>query len=176
MNAKIAVTRIVSAAAIAVCLSALGASAENHLNIQWPEHWEYAPAQTRGSAMHLRARQQESGKIQQTLSVTVVDISASKRPIDAESIEGLTQKLRDAALTTAKEKEIAIQSLSSGSGFYFVATDKRIIDRSRDEFLQMIEGVMLNSGYLVTFTLLTDDAHSAPAKAMLAALDHLIIE
>ena len=75
--------------------------------------------------------------------------------------------LRDVTLKTAKEKEIPLQKFTVAQGYYYTATDK---NPKPGEFTQLVEGVLVNQGYLINFTLLTNDAASPTAKAMIAAL------
>jgi len=91
---------------------------------------------------------------------------------NAEALRQLASGLRDATLKTAQEKEIPLQTFSTVQGYYYRATDK---NPKPGEFTQMIEGVVIDHGYLINFTLLTNDAKGKDAQAMITALDKLSI-
>lgn len=106
----------------------------------------------------------------------MIDTRMATKPVDAQSIRGLAGKLRDATLRTAADSAISLISLGASQGYYFVATDRDHRNASGDDgYRQRVEGVMLRSGYLINFTLLTNDADSGDTKEMISALAQLRI-
>ncbi|MFL6619559.1 MAG: hypothetical protein ACJ8MH_13215, partial [Povalibacter sp.] len=61
-------------------------------------------------------------------------------------------------------------------GYYFVATDRHSSNALIGNLRQLVEGVMLQSGYLINFTLRTNDADSPETKEMISALAEMRIE
>ncbi len=146
------------------------------LRIDWPEHWEIREPQRQGPAVHVQARERIDGATMQILDVTIIDTHAAQKPITRDSIKELASELRDAALSTAIEKTIPLRDFANGRGYYFVASDARFVAARANSFRQIIEGVMLDEGYLLNFTLLTNDAEDAATRAMLDALASVSVE
>lgn len=142
------------------------------LHIPWPQNWQIAPPRTDKSVMYQQARLQQADKTVQSLQITTINIQNGPKPATPESIKQLVTSLRDEIGKTAVEKSIPLQEFKTVKGYYFAGTDK---NPKPGEFTQMVEGVILNQGYLINFTLLTNDAKSEDAKAMIDALDQLSI-
>ena len=155
---------------------ALAAAVEHRLHIDFPPRWEYREPVQRDSVLYVHARLQREGATVQLLNVSVIDTRAATRSVDTQSILGLAEKLRDLALRTAVESDISVVPLASSQGYYFVATDRNHQSASRDDYRQLVEGIMLRSGYLINFTLLTNDAGSTDAAEMISALTRLRID
>lgn len=147
-----------------------------HLQIRWPPNWEYRAPVRNGPVVHLQARENANGRSRQRLTITVIDTEAAQKPITKESIRDLAARLRDATLATAREKQIALAPFANADGFYFVATDRRYDPGRSDDYAQLAEGVLLRSGYLITFTLLSHDASSLATRQMITALEMLVIQ
>jgi hypothetical protein len=126
----------------------------------------------RGSIVYLQARQQREGRTVQRLSISIVDTRLAQKAVTSDSVKDLSTQLRDAALRTSREEQIPLRSLTNRHGYYFIATDT---DRSAP-FTQYAEGAILHAGYLINFTLHTNDASSTETQEMLSALDQLRIE
>jgi hypothetical protein len=152
------------------CSAIAAESASPRLRIRWPEHWEYREPQRQGPAVHFQARERIDGAITQTLDVTIIDTRAAQKPITRESIKDLATKLRDATLPTAIEKTIPLREFTNGCGYYFVASDAHFVAARANSFKPMIEGVLLDEGYLLNFTLLTNGAARKDALAILTAI------
>lgn len=163
--------------AIYSCLSFLvsGLASGATLSLQWPEHWETREPVQRGAALFLEGREVREGRAAQNLKITAVNVSTAAKPVTPASIKELAEKLRDAAAGTAVEKPVALQPLKQQQGYYFVVTDKNYSAKP-DDYRQMVEGVLLSAGYLINFTLLTNDASSSGTVKLLAALEDLRIE
>ena len=146
------------------------------LHIQLPEHWELREPERQGSVLRLQAREQVQGATLQLLELTAVNTASAPKAIDPNSIRGLAAQLRDAALRSAVETKIDLVPLGTLQGYYFVVTDRRQQRASSADYRQMVEGVGLYSGYLINFTLLTDDAGSVDTRQMISALAQLRIE
>jgi hypothetical protein len=144
------------------------------LHIAWPEHWELREPVRQGAVLRLQAREQNQGATLQLLDLTAVNTASASTVVDQDSIHELAAKLRDAALKSAVESKIELVPFTPVQGYYFVATDHR--PASPDNDRQMVEGVMLHSGYLINFTSLTNDATSAETRKMIAALAELRID
>lgn len=157
-------------------LSTLSVAEEWRLHIAWPESWEMRAPETRGSALRLQARQRKQEKTTQLLDLTAVNVSAGSGSVDTASVRILVERLRDATLPTAVERNIELIPLESSRGFYFVATDQRYRSGARNAYRQLVEGVMLQSGYLISFTLLTNDARGLDATEILRVLDGLTVD
>lgn len=151
-------------------------SSHPNMRIAWPQHWDLQLPERQGPALHLRARERLDGMIVQTLDITLIDTRAAQKPITQDSIEQLARSLRDASLSTSIEKNIPLQEFSSHRGYYFVASDAHFVAAKAGAYRQMLEGVMLVRGYLVNFTLLSNDAFSVNTQAMVDALGELKIE
>lgn len=158
------------------CCLSQWAMAESRLHIAWPEHWEIRAPVTQGSALRLQARQQKEGATLQLLDITAVNTREASRPVNVGSIRILAERLRDATLPTAVESSIELTPFESASGFYFVATDRNHRVGAVDDYRQLIEGVMLRAGYLINFTLLTNDASAPESREILHVLDELTID
>lgn len=158
---------------IGFCGFAIAYPTEIRLRIQWPEHWEYRPAVERNSVRYLEARQRRKGATMQRLSIAVIDTRASSTPIALPAIRALVEKLRDGASKGAAES-IDVVPLKISQGYYFVGSAGHTMERGG--YHQLVEGVLLRSGYLINFSLLTDDAQSDAARQVLSALDHLVID
>jgi hypothetical protein len=130
----------------------------------------------RDSVLYVHARLQREGATVQRLNVSVIDTRAATRSIDTQSILGLVEKLRDSALRTAAKSDINIVPLATSQGYYFVAADRNHQSASGDVYRQRVEGVMLRSGYLINFTLLTNDSGSTDTAEMISALAGLRID
>lgn len=143
------------------------------LDLQWPANWEYRAPVQRGSVVQLQARHQESGNTVQQLTITILGRRSAGKPVTTGSLKDLVGRLRDSVLPTASEGEIPIQPLRSARGFYFVATARKYIADLRADYQQLVEGALLDSQYLITFTLLSNDVDSAATRQMIAALDAL---
>ncbi|HEY5808979.1 MAG TPA: hypothetical protein VIT67_13470 [Povalibacter sp.] len=150
-------------------------SSNQLLEIPWPASWEYRPPNERGSVVYLEARQRQGDSTLQEVRISALSISTATQPVDAKSIHGLAERLRDAVLPTVTEESIDVLSLSA-VGYYFIATDRRHVSGHVGDYRQLVEGVMLRSEYLIHFTLLTNDATDASAKEILRALDQSTIE
>jgi hypothetical protein len=159
----------------AIVFVATSASAQD-LTIRWPDHWEYREPKQQGPAVYLQAREQVNGETLQRLEITAIDVRAAQKPITRESIKDLASRLRDAASATAIEKKIPLRQFASGRGYYFIATDRNFVGAKVNSFKQMIEGVMFGDGYLVSFTMLTNDAQSEDARLIVSAIGNFTIE
>jgi hypothetical protein len=159
-----------------ILLISVDALAEERLHIAWPAHWELRDPVRHGAVLRLQAREQDQGATLQLLDLTAVNTTSASKPVDPSSIRELAAQLRDAALKSAVESKIEIVPFKSAQGYYFVATDRSNRPASDDDYRQMVEGVMLQSGYLINFTLLTNDAASAETRKMIAALAELRID
>jgi len=142
------------------------------LYVPYPTGWELREPLLRDNMLAYEARQQVNGKTVQHLQITAISPPQGKPAPNPETLKQLASGLRDVTLKTAKEKEIPLQKFTVAQGYYYTATDK---NPKPGEFTQLIEGVLVNQGYLINFTLLTNDAASPNAKAMIAALDQLSI-
>jgi hypothetical protein len=151
------------------------AHSEASLRIAWPDGWEIRPPTTQGSTLQLQARHRAGDQTSLLLHVIAVNVEAAARPIDAAAVKGLASQLRDAALRKSTEASIELVAFGKSQGYYFAATH-RGGRHSDDEFRQAVEGVLLRSGYLINFTLHTDDVASADTKALLSALAELRID
>jgi len=158
------------------CFLSTWVMAEARLHVAWPEYWETRAPVAQGPALLLQARLQKEGTTLQLLDITAVNTRAASRPVDVTSIRILAERLRDATLPTAVEDTIELMPLNSASGFYFVATDRSFRRGAVDGYRQLVEGVMLRSGYLINFTLLTSDSTAREAKEIMRVLDELTID
>lgn len=142
------------------------------LYVSYPAGWQLREPLLRDNMLTYEARQRVGEKVVQHLQITAISPPAGKPAPSLESLKQLAGGLRDVSLKTAKEKEVPLQKFSTAQGYFYSATDK---NSKPGELTQMVEGVMLNQGYLINFTLLTNDVKSDDAKAMIAALDQLSI-
>lgn len=142
------------------------------LHIPWPQNWQVAPPHTDKSVMYQSARQQLLGKTVQSLQITAINLQHGPKPATPESVKQLATSLGDEIGKTSVEKTIPLHEFKAAKGYYFSATDSKPKPR---EFTQMVEGVILNQGYLINFTLLTNDSNGADAQEIVAALDKLSI-
>ena len=161
---------------LAVAAISSGASAGEVLRISWPEHWEVRPPVDQGSVVRLQARGQREGTTRQMLNLTAVSTTSAEKRIDAASLTDLISRLRDLSLQSSVETSIELVPMAGTQGYYFVATDRNYRAGQEGQYRQMIEGVMLKAGYLINFTLLTNDAGSDAAKLMVAAVTNARIE
>ena len=161
---------------LAVAAISSGASAGEVLRISWPEHWEVRPPVDQGSVVRLQAREQREGTTRQMLNLTAVSTTSAEERIDAASLKDLISRLRDLSLQSSVETSIELVPMAGTQGYYFVATDRNYRAGQEGQYRQMIEGVMLKAGYLINFTLLTNDAGSDAAKLMVAAVTNARIE
>lgn len=79
-------------------------------------------------------------------------------------------------MRTATESGIDVVPLGTSEGYYFVATDRDHQPTSGNNYRQLVEGVFLRSGYLINFTLLTNDAGSMDTREMISTLKELRID
>jgi len=142
------------------------------LYIPWPQSWQVAPPRTDKSVMYQQARQQNTDKTVQSLQITAINLQHGPKPATPESVKQLATSLRNELGKTAVEKTIPLQEFKTVKGYYFAATDSK---PKSGEFTQLVEGVILSEGYLINFSLLTNDASSKDTQAMIAALDQLSI-
>ncbi len=164
---------------LAVAAISSGASAGEVLRISWPDHWEVRPPVDQGSVVRLQAREQREGTTRQMLNLTAVSTTSAEERIDAASLKDLISRLRDLSLQSSVETSIEPVPMAGTQGYYFVATDRNYRagqEGQYRQYRQMIEGVMLKAGYLINFTLLTNDAGSDAAKLMVAAVTNARIE
>jgi hypothetical protein len=147
-----------------------------NLEIAWPKRWELRRPDRQDAALRIRAREQDGGATLQALDLIAVDTRSATKRLDANSVGQLAARLRDAILKTAVEASIDLRPIQSDSGFYFVATDSHYREDNARSFRQLVVGVLLRSGYLINFTLLTHDAHSPETKEMISALAEMRIE
>ena len=161
---------------LAVAAISSGASAGEVLRISWPDHWEVRPPVDQGSVVRLQAREQREGTTRQMLNLTAVSTTSAEERIDAASLKDLISRLRDLSLQSSVETSIELVPMVGTQGYYFVATDRNYRAGQEGQYRQMIEGVMLKAGYLINFTLLTNDAGSDAAKVMVTAVTNARIE
>ena len=161
---------------LAVAAISSGASAGEVLRISWPEHWEVRRPVDQGSVVRLQARGQREGTTRQMLNLTAVSTTSAEKRIDAASLTDLISRLRDLSLQSSVETSIEPVPMAGTQGYYFVATDRNYRAGQEGQYRQMIEGVMLKAGYLINFTLLTNDAGSDAAKVMVTAVTNARIE
>jgi len=160
---------VVQLSVIAVATSA--ATTASSLYIPWPAGWKVGATQGQKGVTFLAAR--FAGEGEQDLKVTAISVKEAKTPVTEASIHDLAEKLRDAAAKTAVDENISLKKFSASKGYYFSATDK---NPRPGDFTQLVEGVILNQGYLINFTLLTNDAAGKDATQMVDALDKLSIK
>ncbi len=110
------------------------------------------------------------------LNITAVNAVSAEKPIDSSSLTDLISRLRDLSLQSSVETTIELVPMAGAQGYYFVATDRNYRAGQEGQYRQMIEGVMLKAGYLINFTLLTNDAGSDAAKVIVAAVTNAKIE
>ncbi len=169
--------RAIALIPLCICGLALASQPPPRLHIDFPPQWEYREPVRRDSVLYLHARQQLEGTAAQRLNVSVIDTRAATKPVDSRSILGLVEKLRDVALQTSVESSIDVVPMDASQGYYFVATDRDYQPASGDDdYRQLVEGVLLRSGYLINFTLLTNDADSVDTIEMISALAELRID
>ena len=161
---------------LAVAAISSGASAGEVLRISWPEHWEVRPPVDQGSVVRLQAREQREGTTRQMLNLTAVNTASADQRIESSSLTDLISRLRDLSLQSSVETSIEPVPMAGTQGYYFVATDRNYRAGQEGQYRQMVEGVMLKAGYLINFTLLTNDAGSDAAKLMVAAVTNARIE
>lgn len=161
---------------LAVAAIASGASPGEVLRISWPEHWEMRQPVDQGSVVRLQAREQREGTTRQMLNLTAVSTTSAEKRIDAASLKDLISRLRDLSLQSSVETSIELVPMAGTQGYYFVATDRNYRAGQEGQYRQMIEGVMLKAGYLINFTLLTNDAGSDAAKVIVTAVTNARIE
>ena len=152
------------------------ARAEGTLKVAWPDNWEVRPPVDQGSVVRLQAREQREGTTRQMLNLTAVNTASADKRIDSSSLTDLISRLRDLSLQSSVETSIELVPMAGTQGYYFVATDRNYRAGQEGQYRQMIEGVMLKAGYLINFTLLTNDAGSDAAKLMVAAVTNARIE
>jgi len=143
------------------------------LYIPWPAGWEVGPYRIEKSVMYQSSRLQRKDETVQTLQVTAINVQHGPRPIAPADLQQLADQLRNQVQTGAVEKSITVNPFKTTQGYYFAATDKH---PKSGEFTQMVEGVILNQGYLINFTLLTNDAAGKDATQIIDALDKLSIK
>jgi len=143
------------------------------LYIPWPTGWQVGPYRIDKSVMYQSSKMQRNNETVQTLQVTAINVQHGPKPIGSDDLKQLADQLRDQTLTGAVEKSISVNPFKIAEGYYFAATDKH---PKGGEFTQLIEGVILNHGYLINFTLLTNDAAGKDATQMIDALDRLLIK
>jgi hypothetical protein len=160
---------------LGLAASALSAVPSKVLQIPWPAQWEIRQPTRQDFALQLHAREYSGGSTLQLLDLTAVNIRSASKDVDLLSLRELALQLRDYAARSAAEEKIELTPFDVALGYYFIATDRNY--RGADgEYRQMVEGVMLKSGYLINFTLLTNDANSAESRNMMSALSELQIE
>lgn len=142
------------------------------LYVPYPAGWQLREPLLRDNMLAYEARQRVGDKVVQHLQIAAISPPVGKPAPSSESLKQLAGNLRDFSLKTAKEKEIPLQKFATAQGYFYSTTDK---NPKPGEFTQMVEGVMLNQGYLINFTLLTNDAAGADAQAMVSVLDKLSI-
>jgi hypothetical protein len=142
------------------------------LMISWPASWEHNATETSQAVLTVTGETHTDVDGPLLLKLTAINISAAPNPITAASVKQLAGQLRDHAAKTAVEAELPLVALEKAGGYYFTATDK---DYRPGEFKQMIEGVILNSDYLINFTVFTNSATSTESQSILMALDALEI-
>jgi hypothetical protein len=146
------------------------------LRLNWPADWEYRGPVRYGAVVILEARRQIQGETRQKLAMTIIDAEAASKPITRDAMKDLIGRLRDAVLATAREREIALEPLTGERGYYFTATDNAYDASKPGDYRQVVEGILLASGRLIHFTLLTNDARDRATRDMIAALDNLALD
>lgn len=155
-----------------VALTAPCFASEAHLFVEWPADWEFRQtAQDGQQALYVRGRQRAGDRVLQELAMTGIDTDAAHEPVTNASIKDLIQRLRRRFPITADVSEI--QPFANARGYYFVVTDRRS-ENSRP-YEHLIEGVMLDSGYLMEFVLQSNDALAPDTLKMLNALEEFTI-
>ena len=155
-----------------VALTAPCFASEPHLFVDWPADWEFRQtAQDEQQALHVQGRQRARDRVLQELAMTVIDTDAAREPVTNASIKDLIQRLRRRLPITAGVSEV--QPFAKARGYYFVVTDRRI--EKSPPYKHRIEGVMLDSGYLMEFALQSNDAHAPDTLTMLSALEKFTI-
>lgn len=138
----------------------------------WPDGWEIQPPQERGAAMYLTARERRGVETLQTLELTAVGLARAASSMTADSIQELATSLMNVTAPNASEPLLSLQKFSTIDGYYFVATDKA---PGPGDFKQLVAGVIHSQGYLLNFTLLTNDAYGPNAAAIIDALGRVEI-
>lgn len=163
---------------LALCAgdAAAASKSQPRLHIGFPADWEYREPWTRESVLYFHARQQRAGATPQALRLSVIDASAAAGQVDSASLLDLVRRLRGAALPASRQERIDVVPLLASNGYYFVATGLNGDVARAYGHKQLVEGAMLVSGYLITFTLLTDDAASADTTQMISALARLRVD
>lgn len=155
--------------------TAIASDATPRLHLEWPESWEYRPAVERGSVVYLQARQRRDDHTVQHLRISIINTRLAQKAITPASVKDLVMQLRDATEHTPGEEQAPLRKLPNRDGYYFIAANTGGV-MSSDSFKQYAEGAILHSGYLINFTLRTNDAGSAETGEMLNALDRVRIE
>ena len=159
----------------AMTSAAAASAAAQGIYVIWPQGWQMQPLSRQGSALSVHARQMSASGVSQWLQITAVPVDASPHPVTPATLRQTVEKLRDSVAPTAAEGHIELQPFHRLQGFYFTMTDKHPTGQPND-YPQMIEGVFLSSGYLVNLTLLTRNASSAEATAMVNAFETIVIK
>ncbi len=162
----------VSLLVICVAICGVGSAApQSTLLIPWPHHWEYRYPFVQDGTIYFEARQQVNDVTSQRLRIRLLDISQAKKTIDSQLVRDLVIRLRSASLAAAGGKETGVTAFDASVGYYFVTSSQQSESPG-----QTVEGVLLSSGHLVYFTLVTHDAESIDTKDILAALGKLRIQ
>jgi hypothetical protein len=147
------------------------------LHIAWPQHWELRTPERQAAALRLQAREQNLGVTRQILEVIAIDIRHATKAVDLTSVRDLVTQLRNATtLKSSVEKKIEVLPFQTPYGYYFTATDGSQQGASQSGYRQLVEGVLLKSGYLINFTLRTNNADNPETKKMISALAEMRIE
>ncbi len=158
-----------------VTAASAASTPQPRLQIKWPPGWEYQPEVRDGSTVQLYARRQVSGQPAQRLHLIVIDTRRAQAPITSTSIKELAERLRDAGAARAHEGELLLRPFSGDRGQYFVlARSKRGAHELKD-LQDSVDGVLLESGYLINFSLQATEASDSAVADMIEALDGLTV-
>lgn len=152
------------------CIAA--AADEPHMHIGWPSDWEFQHVTREGLPyIELTGRQRDNGRVLQKLSIRIIDARTASEAIADSDIRDLARKLLDRFGSGIDTSDL--RPFANARGYYFIVTDRR--SEKSPQYRHLIEGVMLDSGYLVEFVLQSNDAHAPDTLAMLSALGKFAI-
>lgn len=164
---RIRMSRFALAVILCAYVPASVFAGEPRLFIDWPPDWELRQsAQREQQALYVQGRHRNGARVLQELTMTLIDITGARKPVTNGSIKDLAQRFRGRFPKSAGIGEL--QSFSNECGYYFIVTDSG--QEKSPKYAHLIEGVMLDSGYLMEFVLETNDARAPDTVKMLNAL------
>ena len=167
MDVRLAIQPVLILFSIIASQVAQASHDEGRLFIDWPSGWEYREPTRDDGVLLLQARQRTTAS--QSLTISIIDTSRASKEVGPDEAHDLVRRLRDSVQQTAVEPTIEIRKFGN-DGYSFVATDRNHW-RGQGGFRQLVEGVSLRSGYLINFTLLTNEAMSVATQQILTALE-----